>query len=212
VLATQRVPLEAIVSRSGADGEAVYAGSLAVRADSPIRTMDDLVRHSKELTISFVDPASASGFLVQNAFLQSKGIEPQKDFRKVMFTMSHPASILTLKAGKVDVAAVMERLVRGYLKSGQLKPGELRVLWTSPPIPTQPIAVSRDLPRDFIEEIRRAFLEMKDKDPETFSAQVPKSFAMLVGPRSDYVLANDAMFDGLREMARSVPNLSLLEH
>src|SRR5271170_1363683 len=91
IIATEKASIEAIVVRADKDGGAGdYAGVLAVPGNSPIHSIDDLKKHSKELTISFVDPASTSGFLVQNAFLQSIGLEPQRDFKKVVFSMNHP--------------------------------------------------------------------------------------------------------------------------
>jgi phosphonate transport system substrate-binding protein len=212
VLATQKTPIEAIVMHGGENGgPATYTGSLAVPKNSPIHSIEDVIKHAKELTISFVDPASASGFLVQKAYLQSLGIEPQRDFRKVLFTQNHLASVMTLKAGKVDVGAVNGRMLSRWVQSGKLKPNDIRILWTSPSIPNQPIAVSKMLPAAFKEEIRRAFLDMYQKDRKAFEAQVSKTFAGLGSLRQPYVQADDSMFDGLRQMARNVPNLSLLD-
>jgi phosphonate transport system substrate-binding protein len=212
VLATQKTPIEAIVMHGGENGgPAAYTGSLAVPGNSPFHSIQDVIKHAKELTISFVDPASASGFLVENAYLQSLGLDPQKAFRKVLFTQNHLASVMTLKAGKVDVGAVNERMMSRWIQSGKLKPNDIRILWTSPSIPNQPIAVSKTLPAEFKEEIRRAFLDMYQKDRKAFEAQVPKTFAGLGSLRQPYIRADDFMFDGLRKMARNVPNLSLLD-
>lgn len=212
VLATQKTEIEAIVMHGGENGgPAAYTGSLAVPANSPIHSIEDVIKHAKQLTISFVDPASASGFLVQNAYLQSRGIDPQRGFRKVLFTQNHLASVMTLKADKVDVGAVNERMLTRWIQSGQLKPGDIRILWTSPSIPNTPIAVSKTLPAEFKEELRRAFLDIYQKDRKAFEAQVPKIYAGLGSLRQPYVRADDSMFDGLRQMARNVPNLSLLE-
>jgi phosphonate transport system substrate-binding protein len=211
VLASEKTPIEAIVMRGKKGGEpGEYTGVLAVPGNSPIQSVEDLKKHSKELTISFVDPASASGFLVQNAFLQSQGIEPERDFKKVVFAMGHPASLLSLKAGKVDVAATMQRLITRYEDTGKIAKGDVRILWVSPDIPNQPIAVRKDLPQSFKEEIRAAFIHMAEKDPEVWKNQ---SSAALPAPADQvYVAANDAMFDGLRQMARGAKNLNLLEH
>lgn len=210
ILATQNAPIEAIVMRGSPAGEpGEYRGVLAVPGNSPIHSVDDLIKHAKDLTISFVDPASTSGFLVQNAFLQSHGIDPRRDFKKVVFSMSQPASLLTLKAGKVDVAASMQRLVTHYEETGKLAKGDVRIIWVSPNIPNRPIAVRKDLPQAFKEEIRRAFIEMPTKDPEAWANQSSKAIG--TQPGQVYVAANDAMFDGLREMARGVKDLSLLD-
>ncbi len=147
---------------------------------------------------------------MESAFLQSRGLDPQRDFKKVVFSMNHMASLMTLKAGKVDVAAVMERLVHAYEKNGKLASGDVRILWVSPPLPIQPVAVRKSLPTAFKEELRRAFLDMAGKDPETYRNILPKSMAAAYADMV-FVPANDAMFDGLRQMARGVKNLSLLE-
>jgi len=214
VLASEKADIEALVMRGNAQGEpGEYTGVLAVPGNSPLRSIDDVIAHARDLTISFVDPASTSGFLAQNFYLQSRGIDSQKDFRKMVFSMDHMASLMTLKAGKVDVAACMQRLIDGYLANGKLKPGDVRVLWTSPPMPNQPVAIRKDFPASFKEEIRRAYLEMHLKDPEAFAAQNLRAKAFrLPGVQLPYVAASDVMFDGLRQMARGVKNLSLLEH
>lgn len=210
ILATQKAPIEAIVMRGSPAGDpGEYSGVLAVPGNSPIQSVDDLIKHAKDLTISFVDPASTSGFLVQNAFLQSHGIDPKKDFKKVVFSMSQAASLLTLKAGKVDVAASMQRLVTHYEETGKLVQGDVRIIWVSPNIPGPPIAVRKDLPQAFKEDIRRAFIDMPTKDPEAWANQSSKATG--IQPGQVYVAANDAMFDGLREMARGVKDLSLLD-
>jgi len=110
----------------------------------------------------------------------------------------------------VDVAASMQRLVKRYEETGKLARGDVRIIWISPNIPNQPIAIRKDLPASFKEEVRRAFLEMPDRDPETWKMQSPSTMPAPAG--QVYVAANDAMFDSLRKMARAVPNLSLLEH
>lgn len=208
VLASRTMPIEAIAMRGNKDGTpADYAGALAVPGSSPIHTVEDLVKHSRELTISFVDPASTSGFLVQNSFLQSLGMDPQRDFKKVLFSMNHLASMMTLKAGKVDVAATMLRLIRRYEETGKLAAGDVRIIWVSPPIPNQPVAVRKDLAPEFKQEIQRAFLTM---DNQTYEGMVPKALSG-VSSGEVFVASNDRMFDGLRKMAHDVKNISLLD-
>jgi phosphonate transport system substrate-binding protein len=123
--------------------------------------------------------------------------------------MTHPASIMTLKSHKVDIAATSQKVIDRYLHDGKIAAGDFRVIWTSPEIPNQPTAVRKSLPASFKDEIRRALLEMADKDPQAYKSMQTKAFSIPNG--EVYVPANDAMFDGLRAMARGVKNLSLLE-
>ncbi len=210
VIATGKgIPIEAIL-QGERDGDRDYTGSLVVAADSPIKNIDDLIKHASELTISFVDPDSTSGFLVECAYLQSRGIDPEHGFKKMMFSMNHLASAMTVKAHKVDVAAVSMTMMKRMFETRKMNANDLRILWTSPPIPNQPIAVRKDLPANFKKEIQRAFLEMQQRDPQAWAHRYPKEYASL-GRDTIYVPADDATFDGLRQMAKGVKNLSLLD-
>lgn len=211
LIASEKAGAEAIVTRGSAiDGSAGdYAGTLAVAADSPIQSIDDVIKHSKELTISFVDPASASGFLVERAYFDGRGIDPEKDFRKVVFSNNHIASALTLLAKKVDVAAISENTVDSLMKKGKLKPGDIRTLWKSPPIPNSPIAVRKDLPADLKRKLQDALVEMPTQAPDAYRSMFTTT---AVSPNLTYVRINDATFDELRKMARGVKTTQLLEH
>src|SRR5262245_40050312 len=188
-------------------GTAGYRGVRAVPASSPIMAIDDLIAHSRELTFSFVDPASTSGLLVQRAYFQSRGLDPDKDFKKTMFSMNHIASAMTLVAGKVDAAAMMENMPKTLAERKLAKPSDFRILWTSPHLPSSPIVVRRDLPADFKRDIQQALIDIPQRDPELWKMW-PRTNRT---PTAVLIRGNDAMFDELRAMARDVKNLSLLE-
>jgi len=209
VIASEKAGAEVLVVRATKESaEGHYSGVIAVRKDSPIKTIDDLIAHSRELTFSFVDPDSTSGFVVQRAYFQSRGLNPDTDFKKTMFATNHIASAMTLLAGKVDAAAMMETLPARVLATRKLgKPDDIRVLWTSPRLPSSPIAVRKELPADFKEEIRQAIIDIPERDPELW-----RMWPKISGPADAvFIPANDSMFDGLREMVKGIDNLSLLE-
>ena len=86
LIASEKAGAEAIIISGTKDGPGVYSGMIAVAKNSPIHSIQELVAHSKELTFSFVDPDSTSGHLVQRVYLQSVGIDPEKDFKKAALT------------------------------------------------------------------------------------------------------------------------------
>lgn len=208
LIASEKAGAEAILVRGDkTTGQGFYKGVIAVAKRSDIRSIDDLLGRSKALTFAFVDPASTSGYLVQYAFLQSRGVEPSTAFKKTMFSVNHIASAMAVVAGKVDASAIMENTIVQLASLGKIADDDLRVLWTSPPLPSSPIAVRRDLPEAFKQELQRAFLAIPERDPELW-AMWPK----VRGVENQVLLpGTDAMFDGLRAMARGVENLSLLE-
>ena len=125
--------------------------------------------------------------------------------------MNHIASVMTIKGGNVDVAACSQKMLNRYLEQGLIARGDIRVLWVSPSIPNQPIAVRKSLPEAFKKEIQKAFMDMPAKDPVAWKNLYSKKQQTLVTPGTVYVPANDAMFDGLRQIARGAKNLNLLE-
>src|SRR5262249_2824678 len=196
-----------VVSGKKATGQGEYRGTIAVARNSPLKTIDDLIRHSKELTFSFVDPASTSGFLVQRAYFQSIGLDPDKDFKKTMFSTNHVASAMTLMTGKVDVAAMMEIVPPRLIARHALREGDIRFLWMSPPLPSSPIMIRKGFSESFKRELQQALVDIPERDPDLWKTW-PHSNN---DPDNVLIPGNDAMFDGLRAMARNVKNLSLLE-
>ena len=211
VIASSKGCGEVIATRGDASGQPTsYHSLIAVIGDSPIKTMQDLKTHSHDVTFAFTDPASTSGHLVPRAGLLAMGIDPEKGFKKVMFgmgQMAHLQTALMLKSGKVDAAAMMDKILV-YLKAqGKLKPGELRVLWTSTPIPSEPIVVRKGLSPELKAKLANAFTHMETADPKL--VKLMNVANMSTGDR--YVPVSDSLFDPLRKMARNVPNLNLLQ-
>ena len=166
LIASQKAGAEAIVVRGFPDGSmGGYRSVIAVPKDSPIHSMQDLKAHSKELVFAFAEPASTSGYLYPRVGLQNAGINPDTDFRKVVFSGNHLASVITLKAGKVDAAGFMQSILPRLITMRKIQPGDVRVLWTSDLIPNGPYAVRKSLPEQLKKNIQAALLAMPTKDP-----------------------------------------------
>ncbi len=208
LIAAQRAGAEAIVlPGTTSKGPGTYQSCIIVRGDSPVKSLEELLAHGKKVTFAFVDPASTSGHLIPRAFLESKGIDPETAFRKVHFSNSHLTTLYTVLGGKVDAAATMPSMIEALIARGKLKRGDVRLLWQSPPIPQSPVVMRKDLPAGFKERVRKAFLDLADKDPDLARAMQATT------THSDfrYFPATDSMYDGLREIARNVKNTRMLE-
>jgi len=211
LIASEKAGAQAIATRGLKNGNAGdYAGTLSVPGNSRFHSLSDVMRHAKELTISFVDPASASGYLVERAYLDSLGIDPERAFRKVVFSGNHIFSAMTLVAGKADVAAISENTIAVLRRNRKIKDGEIRVLWASPRIPNGPIAVRRDLPEELKRKLQDALVKMKTLDAEAFRNMFSASSA-IIAQDATFVAITDAEFDPLRRMARDVKHVQLLE-
>ncbi|MGH8019548.1 MAG: phosphate/phosphite/phosphonate ABC transporter substrate-binding protein, partial [Opitutaceae bacterium] len=108
VIARQKIAIEPVVVRGFEDGaQGSYHSVLIVPPVSAVRTIDDLKAGASKMTIAFVDPGSTSGHLMPRAFLETIGLNPDERFKQVVFTMSHLASAMTIKSGKIDMVATM---------------------------------------------------------------------------------------------------------
>ncbi len=210
IIASQKAGAEAIVSRGNADGSlGGYRSVIAVPKDSPYHSLADLKAHAQDIVFAFADPASTSGNLYPRVGLLSAGIEPEKDFKKVVFAGTHPAAVMTLKENKVDASAFMETAPNRLIATHRLEPGDVRVIWTSELIPDGPTAVRKSLSEELKKRIQAALLEIPVKDPALWD-NLQKTYSTF-GTATKNIAVNDATYDGLRKYALQVKDFNFVE-
>ncbi len=155
-------------------GKPTYQSQFVVRADSPIKKLEDL--NGKK--IAFVDPASTSGYLLPSKTLKDKHIKP----KETVFAMKHDSVISMVYQHQVDAGATFYSPVeKGEIQDARrlvltqypdvIK--KVRILDLSSPIPNDPIVFRKDLSpemktklvqalKDFIQtpEGKKAFQEV----------------------------------------------------
>jgi phosphonate transport system substrate-binding protein len=188
VEAATRAGAVAVAMELDKDGVPGYHGLIIARADSGFKTVADI----KGKTFAFTDPNSTSGSLVPLMhFKRDLKTEPKKFFKEVRFAGSHPAAILAVVNGSVDAAATNDLDLARVVKSGQVRQGDLSVLWTSELIPGSPMVVRRDLPESLKAAILGAILTLNED----------KQALEQLG-NGGYTYANDASFDVMRYLMR----------
>jgi phosphonate transport system substrate-binding protein len=60
-------------------------------------------------------------------------------------------------------------------KKGMIEPGQYRIIWKSPRLPSDPFTVPAWLPKKMQEDIKAALLSMPKKDPAAFKALMGSS-------------------------------------
>jgi phosphonate transport system substrate-binding protein len=140
-----------------------YYSYLIVHRDSPINNLDDMFRNGKNLTFGAGDPQSTSGTLVPGYYVfAQRGVEA-KDTFKVVRPASHGINLLAVINKQVDVATNnSEELDKLQLKDPE-KRKEVKIIWTSPLIPRDPLVWRKDLPADQKAKIK-AFIIGYGKD------------------------------------------------
>jgi len=162
------VPLAAEIDKDGGFG---YFGVIIVKKDSPYQTIDDL----KGKRFGFADPNSTSGYQAPNFFLTEQGFKPDDFFGSTTFSGSHENSVKMLYEGNFDAVATWwtndkkSNMSRMEAK-GMIEPGQYRIIWKSPRLPSDPFTVPAWLPKTMQDEIKLALLSMPEKDPAAFKA------------------------------------------
>ena len=159
VLATTVAPVEAFaVTVVAKTMQPSYKSIIIARKDSPITDLASIKGH----TFAFVDPGSTSGSMVPSAAFVKAGITPQKDFKQVMYSGGHDATIVAVGSGKVDAGSVADRIYERGCAKGLADCSKLKIVWTSPPIPNDPLLYRKNLPEELKKKIREAFYSVKN--------------------------------------------------
>lgn len=134
-----------------------FASVLVVRADRPI-TLDQVLKCGRRLSFGFGEPGSTSGTLAPTAELFApRGVEPVACFKSVR-RANHAANLKSVASGAIDVATgdtyAMSLMARSHPEMAR----RLRVIWTSSPLPGDPLMWRRDLDPSVKEKLRAFFL------------------------------------------------------
>jgi phosphonate transport system substrate-binding protein len=130
------------VSRDGSTG---YYSHIIVNADSPYTKLEDVLKCDKSIDFSIGDPNSTSGFLVPTSYIfAAKNIDPKQCF-KTLRNASHQANAMAIANKQVAVATNnSEDLTRLETTAPDARK-KIRIIWTSPIIPLDPIMWRKDL-------------------------------------------------------------------
>jgi phosphonate transport system substrate-binding protein len=149
-----------------ADGTFGYYSLLITHRDSPYRTLDDVIKNAKNINFGLGDPNSTSGFLVPSFYVfAANNIDPRAAFKTVR-NASHGANIQAVLAKQVDVAT---NNTEDVAKLEATKPElyqQLRVIWQSPLIPSDPFVWRTDLDPTVKAKIRDFVLGYGKTDPQ----------------------------------------------
>jgi len=149
-----------------ADGTYGYYGLLITQKDSPYKTLDDVLVNSKNINFGIGDPNSTSGYLVPSYYVfAQRNIDPRTAFKTVR-NASHGANIQAVLAKQVDVAT---NNTEDVAKLQATKPElyeQIRVIWQSPLIPSDPFVWRKDLDPAVKAKIRDFVLNYGKSDPQ----------------------------------------------
>lgn len=147
-----------------ADGSFGYEALLITHKDSPYQNLDDVFKNAKAVNFGIGDPNSTSGFLVPTYYVFSeRKVDPRAIFKTVR-NGSHGANIQAVLAKQLDVATNnTEDMGRLHATRPDLY-DQLRIIWKSPLIPSDPFVWRKDLDPAIKEKIRTFVLNYAKTD------------------------------------------------
>ena len=161
VLANQMADAQ-VVSTILYQGKPEYFGMIVTHPDSGLNSVQDLLGpKGKGRTFAFGDKGSTSGYLIPLHFFMQQGIEPEKNFSRVLYT-KHQAIQMQVTAGQIDAGADYNRNRTAMIDQGMIRAERSKVIWQSPPLPNDALAVSAPLFKDkgFVQRLQQAVAEI----------------------------------------------------
>lgn len=194
-----------VILKSHRKGLPYYYAAIITHADSGIRTLRDL----RNKTFAFGDPLSTSGHVFPRKMFKESGIDPTKDFKSIIYSGGHDATVLAVLNRKVDAGATFANFTDGkdaawvqYLKNPE-EQKKIRAIAYSEPIPADNLVVNANLDAALAEKIKGVFLELS-RDPE--GRKMLRDLYQIDG----FVAATDQDYDSVRE-AFGIAGINLQE-
>jgi phosphonate transport system substrate-binding protein len=194
-----------VVLKSERKGSPYYYAAIITRADSGIKTLEDL----RGKTFAFGDPVSTSANVFPRKMFHERGIDPVRDFKQILYSGGHDATVLAVLNRKVDAGATYanspdnnDTAWMRYLKNPE-DVKKIRAIAFSEPIPADNLVINGNLDERTAKKIEEIFIELS-RDPK--GKQMLRDLYQIDG----FVPAADKDYDSVRR-AFTIAGIQLKE-
>jgi phosphonate transport system substrate-binding protein len=194
-----------VVLKSERKGSPFYYAAIITRAGSGIEKLADL----RGKTFAFGDPLSTSANVFPRKMLHEVGIDPGRDFKQILYSGGHDATVLAVLNGKVDAGATYANSPDGkdtawmrYLKNPE-DVKKIQAIAFSEPIPADNLVVNANLDASIAKKVQTIFLDLS-RDPKG------KTMLRDLYQIDGFVPAGDKDYDSVRQ-AFAIAGIELKE-
>ena len=160
-------------------GQPGYWSLMIVHQDSPYDNVEEILANAGDLTFGNGDPNSTSGYLVPSYYVFAQnGVDAARAFKRTL-NSNHETNALSVANKQVDVATFNTESMERLEITQPDKAKQLKVVWKSPLIPSDPLVWRQDLPEELKERMREFFLSYGE------SAEQQENIAPLQWARFD---------------------------
>jgi len=192
--AVDRANGEVFAQMVNADGTQGYYSHLIVHKDSPLASLDDVLKNGKSLSFGNGDPNSTSGFLVPGyyAFAQNK-IDAKTHF-KIVRSANHETNALAVANKQVDVATNNSENLDKIKERQPEKFKDIKIVWTSPLIALDPLVLHKEMPEATKAKIKDFFYNYAKTDARE------KAIVMKLSKLSGFKPSTNAQLTPIRQL------------
>ncbi|MBF0480141.1 MAG: phosphate/phosphite/phosphonate ABC transporter substrate-binding protein [Desulfovibrionaceae bacterium] len=160
-------------------GQTQYFSHLIAGSGSQLSSVEDVFSKACELTFGDGDINSTSGHVIPGYYLfTTRGVDPREIFKRVVQN-NHENNFLGVAEGRIDVATSNNVELERYLASHPNRSKEVKIIWTSPAIPSDPIVWRADLPGELKARIKDFLLDYGRPSPGKPPARLAKEKEIL---------------------------------
>ena len=192
--AVDRAGGEVFAQMVNADGTQGYYSHLIVHKDSPLNTLDDVIKNGKSLSFGNGDPNSTSGFLVPSYYAFAQNKVDAKSLFKVIRSANHETNALAVANKQVDVATNNSEVMDRVKERSPEKFKDIKIVWTSPLIPLDPVVMRKDLPEATKAKLRTFFYNYAKSDARE------KEIVMKINKLSGFKESSDKQLLPIRQL------------
>jgi phosphonate transport system substrate-binding protein len=142
------------------DGSKGYYSLMIVNKDSKIKSLDDVLKCDKTLSFGNGDPNSTSGFAIPGYYVWALNNQTTENCFARVVNSNHEGNAMAVAAGKVDVATNNTESI--YDRLGKTNPeaaANIKEIWRSPMIPSDPMVWRKDLDEEAKQKIYYFFMQ-----------------------------------------------------
>ncbi|MDO9251962.1 MAG: phosphonate ABC transporter substrate-binding protein [Hydrogenophaga sp.] len=192
--AVDRASGEVFAQMVNADGTEGYYSHLIVHKDSPIKSLDDVLKNGKSYSFGNGDPNSTSGFVVPSFYVFAKNKVDARTHFKIVRSANHETNALAVANQQVDVATNNSENLGKIAEKFPEKRKDIRVIWTSPLIALDPLVMRKDLPEATKAKIKNFLFNYAKTDPRE------KEVVMKISKLSGFKPSSNAQLLPIRQL------------
>ncbi|MGJ3260997.1 MAG: phosphonate ABC transporter substrate-binding protein [Rhodospirillales bacterium] len=154
IVAVDRAGGEVFAQTIKDDGSEGYHSLLITHKDSGINSLEDVLKCDKTKTFGNGDPNSTSGFAIPGYYVWALNNKTPEDCFRRVTRSNHEGNALAVANGKVDVATNNTESIYARLQKNNMDAFKnIKEIWRSPLIPSDPMVWRKDLEADAKQKI-----------------------------------------------------------